>query len=80
MRIPENKLSPNALTVLSHRYLKKDEHGNVVESPEEMFRRVANNIAQADLLYDGHAGPAQNRRANFTASFRASSFSRILRP
>jgi ribonucleoside-diphosphate reductase alpha chain len=48
-------LTPNALTVLSHRYLKKDEHSNVVESPEEMFRRVANNIAQADLLYDGHA-------------------------
>lgn len=55
VRISENKLSPNALTVLSHRYLKKDEHSNVVESPEEMFRRVANNIAQADLLYDGHA-------------------------
>jgi ribonucleoside-diphosphate reductase alpha chain len=48
-------LSPNAVTVLSHRYLKKDEHGSVVESPDEMFRRVANNIAQADLLYDGHA-------------------------
>ncbi len=53
--MPEINLSPNALTVLSRRYLKKDEHGNVVESPEEMFRRVANNIAQADLLYDGHA-------------------------
>jgi ribonucleoside-diphosphate reductase alpha chain len=48
-------LSPNALTVLSRRYLKKDEQSNVVESPDEMFRRVANNIAQADLLYDGHA-------------------------
>jgi ribonucleoside-diphosphate reductase alpha chain len=49
------RLTPNALTVLSHRYLKRDEHSNVVESPEDMFRRVANNIAQADLLYDGHA-------------------------
>ncbi len=52
---PPHTLTPNALTVLSHRYLKRDEHSNVVESPEEMFRRVANNVAQADLLYDGHA-------------------------
>ena len=33
----------------------RDGQGRVVESPEEMFRRVANNVAQADLLYDGQA-------------------------
>jgi ribonucleoside-diphosphate reductase alpha chain len=48
-------LTSNALTVLARRYLKKDEQGRVAESPEEMFRRVANNVAQAELLYDGHA-------------------------
>ncbi len=48
-------LTPNALTVLMRRYLKKDERGAVVESPEEMFLRVANNVAQADLLYNGKA-------------------------
>lgn len=48
-------LTPNALTVLARRYLKKDEQGRVAESPEAMFRRVANNVAQAELLYDGHA-------------------------
>jgi len=47
-------LTSNALTVLSRRYLKKDEASRVVESPEELFRRVAANIAQAELLYDGH--------------------------
>ena len=47
------RLSSNALTVLRRRYLKKDEQGNVMEAPEDMFRRVAVNIAQADLLY-GH--------------------------
>jgi ribonucleoside-diphosphate reductase alpha chain len=47
------RLSSNALTVLRRRYLKKDEQGNIMEAPEEMFRRVAVNIAQADLLY-GH--------------------------
>ena len=47
------RLSSNALTVLRRRYLKKDEQGNIMETPEEMFRRVAVNISQADLLY-GH--------------------------
>ena len=54
LQSPDIQLSSNALTVLSRRYLKKDEEGRVVETPSEMFRRVANNIAQADLLY-GHA-------------------------
>lgn len=45
-------LTKNAITVLEKRYLKKDLQGNVIETPEEMFRRVANNIAQADCLYD----------------------------
>ncbi len=51
----DRNLTSNALTVLSRRYLAKDEQGRVVESPDELFRRVANNIAQADLLYDGRA-------------------------
>lgn len=48
----EMTLSNNALKVLEKRYLKKDPEGKVVEAPEEMFCRVANNIASADLLYD----------------------------
>jgi len=37
----EVELSPNALTVLEKRYLKKDKNGQVIETPEEMFWRVA---------------------------------------
>jgi len=45
------KLTENALQVLRKRYLKKDEDGNVVETPEEMFRRVARTVASAEKLY-----------------------------
>src|SRR3990172_6566941 len=45
-------LTQNALVVLQRRYLKKDEKGNVIETPEEMFRRVSQNIAVAETLYN----------------------------
>ncbi|MDD5341912.1 MAG: vitamin B12-dependent ribonucleotide reductase [Patescibacteria group bacterium] len=45
------KSTPNAMVVLQKRYLSKDEQGKITESPEEMFKRVANNIAYADNLY-----------------------------
>ncbi|MDR2666394.1 MAG: vitamin B12-dependent ribonucleotide reductase [Endomicrobium sp.] len=48
------KLKINALNVLENRYLKKDENCNVIESPEDLFYRVAENIAQADKIYDKH--------------------------
>lgn len=44
-------LTQNALTVLQKRYLKKDEEGKVIETPEELFRRVAKHVASADLIY-----------------------------
>lgn len=45
------KLSENSLRVLEKRYLKKDENGKVVETPQEMFTRVAKTIAAADRIY-----------------------------
>ena len=46
------RLAANARRVLEARYLKKDESGPV-ESPEEMFRRVAQVIARVDARYEG---------------------------
>ncbi|HHY60853.1 MAG TPA: vitamin B12-dependent ribonucleotide reductase, partial [Clostridia bacterium] len=49
-------LSPNALTILEKRYLRK-ENGKVVETPEEMFRRVARAIAEAEFAFNPSIEP-----------------------
>lgn len=48
-------ISNNARMVLEKRYLAKDEEGNVVESIESMFRRVADSIAAMDANFDSSA-------------------------
>jgi len=45
------KLHQNAVKVLEARYLKKDERGKSIETPQQLFERVAHNIAQAERLY-----------------------------
>jgi ribonucleoside-diphosphate reductase alpha chain len=49
------KLSDNALRVLERRYLTKDGDGRVIETPQELFRRVAKHIASAELIYNPKA-------------------------
>jgi ribonucleoside-diphosphate reductase alpha chain len=45
------ELADNARIVLERRYLAKDGQGEIVETPEGLFRRVAHNLAQAELNY-----------------------------
>ena len=45
------RFSEGALTVLKARYLRKDEKGEVIETPEEMFRRVACHVARAERIF-----------------------------
>jgi len=44
-------LSENAVAVLKKRYLKKDERGEAIEEPLDMFRRVAANIAEGEFCF-----------------------------
>ena len=48
-------LTPQAITILEKRYLKRDARGQVIETPEEMFWRVAQNIAEAERFYGNQA-------------------------
>jgi ribonucleoside-diphosphate reductase alpha chain len=61
-------LSENARVVLERRYLAKDERGKLVETPQQLFRRVARNVAEAEAHY---VAPAQAAKtvAAFEAKF-----------
>ena len=48
------QLSENALTVLKARYLLRNEQGNIIETPEELFKRVARAIASVEAVYGGN--------------------------
>jgi ribonucleoside-diphosphate reductase alpha chain len=53
----DSVFTDNALQVLEKRYLKKDKTGKAVETPEDMFHRVARTIAAAELIYNPSADP-----------------------
>ena len=50
-RVIDETLAPNSLKVLQRRYLLRDDDGQAVEKPSDMFARVAENIAQAERLH-----------------------------
>ncbi|MEM2891648.1 MAG: vitamin B12-dependent ribonucleotide reductase [Thermoplasmata archaeon] len=47
----EPQITPNAKVVLERRYLKKDESGRPIETPKQLFERVARAIAEAERAY-----------------------------
>lgn len=52
----KERMTDNAYNrILPARYLNKDKDGNVTETPEELFERVAENVAQADKEYDDYS-------------------------
>jgi len=53
----ELKLTPFALSIIKKRYLLKNAEGEIIETPFEMFHRVAHHIASAEKFYG--ATPSQ---------------------
>ena len=50
------KISANGLKVLQARYLRRDPSGRVIETPDQLFGRVARAVAEAELLFGTSAG------------------------
>lgn len=49
----EERLTANAYhNILPARYLKKDEDGNLVETQEDLFKRIGRNVALAEAVYE----------------------------
>ncbi len=61
------KLSLNAATVLESRYLLKDADGKIIETPRQLFRRVAESIGVVEGVYEFLAS-AKNARARSSDS------------
>ncbi|MFA6461771.1 MAG: vitamin B12-dependent ribonucleotide reductase [Candidatus Woesearchaeota archaeon] len=49
----------NAVKVLEGRYLRKDHNGKVIETPKQLFERVAGNVALADGKYGKNVDQAK---------------------
>ncbi len=61
-------LTPNARTVLERRYLLRGAGGAPVETADDLFRRVAGDVALAELEWGGDSGPwAERFEAAITA-------------
>lgn len=58
--VGEPKLTVNAMEVLRQRYLLRDENEKIVETPRELFKRVAKSIARSDAKFGGN--PEQSEK------------------
>lgn len=61
----EPRFSENAIGLLEQRYLRKNEEGNIIETPQEMLWRVADTVAQAEKTYAEDDKVFEERRLEF---------------
>ncbi len=64
------RLTPNALKILRARYLLKDDRGQVIETPEGMFRRVSSAVALAERRYGDDTALWEERFFDLMSSLR----------
>ena len=59
----DKKFSVNAIKILASRYLLKNEEGKLIESPKQLFQRVAALIVIPDILHDPKIFDKEGRQA-----------------
>ena len=67
-KIKKIELSENAIKVLEKRYLKRDAQGKPTETPADMFKRVADTLANADLQFGASKDEVKNLSDRFYES------------
>lgn len=69
------EFTDNAIAVLNRRYLRRDAAtGQPVEQPDDMFRRVAQNLAEADAHYGAEPEAVQRTSESFYGIMRRLDF------
>src|SRR3989338_4281144 len=67
----DKKFDVNALKVLKARYLRRDSTGKLIETPKQLFTRVAVHAALPDLFYDARIFDIHGQQpVNFTEDFK----------
>ncbi len=67
-------ITGNSLAVLEKRYLARDDKGDIIETPEGLFKRVAAFVASADFLYGATEDEVNRRAARFYEMMATMSF------
>ncbi|MDX9714413.1 MAG: adenosylcobalamin-dependent ribonucleoside-diphosphate reductase [Dissulfurispiraceae bacterium] len=64
------QLTDNAIKVLEARYLLRDEKTGIVETPEQMFRRVSAAVASSEEIYNSRSSEWEEKFFEITSSLR----------
>jgi len=76
----DKRFDVNALRVLKARYLRKDESGKLIETPKELFTRIAVHTTIPELFYDAsvfnaNGGEAKHPQESFDQAANDGKFS-----
>ncbi|MCX8191202.1 MAG: adenosylcobalamin-dependent ribonucleoside-diphosphate reductase, partial [Nitrososphaerales archaeon] len=63
------KLPLNSIIILAARYLRRDANRHIIETPRQLFRRVAKAIAQPDELYGGDVSKTEEEFYEMMVNF-----------